>query len=95
MIINLYQQQAQKFQQLAEKIIAQPALYLAFDSVADFYAASYLAEFPKGSRYFATGSDDGAEQFYARIEYVTPSQVYFLNITKTEQTTAQFGVMSR
>ena len=41
MIIDLREQQLLKFEQIAQKIMAQPETYLNFDSVADFYQATW------------------------------------------------------
>ena len=49
MLIDFIALQKQKFQLLAEKIIAQPEQYLNFDSVSDFYKAEWLNEFPNGT----------------------------------------------
>jgi hypothetical protein len=69
MLINMKEMQLQKFEQLAEKIMAEPEKYCIFDSVSDFYKASWLNDFPKGTTWSATGLDNGADEFYAQIEY--------------------------
>ena len=69
MLIDLIAMQKQKFQQLAEKIIAKPEQYLNFDSVSDFYKAAWLNEFPNGTTWTVTGLDDGADEFDICIEY--------------------------
>lgn len=69
MLIDLIAMQKQKFQQLADKIKAQPECYLNFDSLADFYHAAWLNYFPKGTTWTVTGLDDGADEFDIRIEY--------------------------
>lgn len=86
MIIDFQQQQLHKFDLLAEKIVAQPMLFLQFDSVADFYQASWLSEFPQGTHYACTGLDDGAEQFDAVICYKNRR----LSIACYEQITVKF-----
>lgn len=68
-IIDFKAMQKHNFKVLALKIVQAPEQYLQFDNVADFYQASWLQEFPQGTHYCATGLDDGAEAFYARIEY--------------------------
>lgn len=68
-LLNLENFKQQKFDQMAAKIMADPETYLAFDTVSDFYKAIWLDEFPQGTTWSATGLDDGAEQFYAVIEY--------------------------
>lgn len=69
MLIDFDQAKQQQFIQVAHKIMAKPEVYVQFDSVADFYAAPWLTEFPVGTMWQATGLDDGAEQFYAQIYY--------------------------
>jgi len=69
MIINFVQIQKQKFEELVEKIMAQPEQYLDFDSVSDFYKAPWLDHFPQGTRWSTSGLDDGAEEFCIQIKY--------------------------
>ena len=75
----------QEFDQMAAKIMDDPDSYLAFDSVSDFYKARWLDEFPQGTTWSATGLDDGAERFYAIIEYGN----HYLYISRTEQETVK------
>ena len=69
MIIDFVQIQKQKFEELVEKIMAQPEQYLDFDSVSDFYKAPWLDQFPQGTRWSTSGLDDGAEEFCIQIKY--------------------------
>ena len=69
MIIDFVQIQKQKFEELVEKIMAQPEQYLDFDSVSDFYKAPWLDHFPQGTRWSTSGLDDGAEEFCIQIKY--------------------------
>lgn len=69
MLIDLIVTQTKKFQQLAEKIKVHPEYYLRFDSVSDFYKATWLDDFPKGTTWTVTGLDDGADEFDICIEY--------------------------
>ena len=69
MILDFDQHKKDQFYAVALKLQEHPELYLNFDSVADFYQAEFLNEFPKGTVWTATGLDDGAEQFYAKIEF--------------------------
>lgn len=69
MILDFDQYKTDQFYAIALKIQANPECYLNFDSVADFYQAEFLTEFPKGTLWTATGLDNGAEQFYAKIEF--------------------------
>ena len=69
MILDFDQHKKDQFYALALKLQEYPELYLNFDSVADFYQAEFLTEFPKGTVWTVTGLDDGAEQFYAKIEF--------------------------
>ncbi|MCM1958463.1 hypothetical protein [Acinetobacter modestus] len=88
MLLSLEAFKQQKFDQLAAKIMADPESYLAFDSVSDFYKAEWLDEFPQGTTWSATGLDDGAEQFYAVIEYGN----HYLYISRTERVTVKLGI---
>lgn len=69
MLIDFHEAQLRKFLQLAHKIEAEPSLYVQFDSVSDFYKATWLRDFPQGTVYYASGLDDGAEEFDAVIQY--------------------------
>lgn len=87
MLIELDQYKKQKFRQVAEKIMAAPQFYLAFDSVSDFYKASWLDQFPQGTIWLATGLDNGAEEFMAIISY----RELYLKIICNDQPSAQLG----
>jgi hypothetical protein len=69
MIIDFKEMQARKFDTVVEKIQNSPEKYLNFESVSDFYKAPWLNEFPQGTTWSCSGLDDGAEHFYAVIEY--------------------------
>jgi len=69
MILNLVIYKQQQFDAMAQKIMAEPAKYIDFNSVSDFYNAAWLNGFPQGSQISATGLDDGAEEFYAIIQF--------------------------
>ena len=69
MLIDFNAVQLQKFDVLAQRILDHPEDYVHFDSIADFYNAAWLDDFPKGTAWTCTGLDDGAEQFYAVIRY--------------------------
>ncbi|MFC6052865.1 hypothetical protein A6M14_02470 [Acinetobacter sp. Ac_877] len=85
MILDFDQFKKEQFLAVASKIKASPHLYLNFDTVADFYQAHFLDEFPRGTTLSATGLDDGAEQFYAVIEFkdlvIKISKTDFVEIT--------------
>lgn len=70
MLIDFSQQQRAKFEQVAFGLQQAAAEGLHFDSVADFYQSGWLEQFPAGIRWSVAGLDDGAEQFYARIDYL-------------------------
>lgn len=104
MIIDLQEQQLLKFEQVAQQLMAAPERYLNFDSVADFYQAPWLDAFPKGTTYFASGLDDGAEHFDARIEFrvyrqaghttdVRPCYGRYLMISSTETVEVKLGII--
>ncbi|MDA3556300.1 hypothetical protein MKL42_02045 [Acinetobacter sp. AOR15_HL] len=69
MILNLVIYKLQQFDVMAQKIIAEPAKYIDFNSVSDFYNAEWLKDFPQGTQVSATGLDDGAEEFYAVVQF--------------------------
>ncbi|RZG74228.1 hypothetical protein EXU29_05035 [Acinetobacter wuhouensis] len=69
MMINFIQIQKQKFEVLVNKIMAQPKQYVDFDSVSNFYQATWLNEFPQGTTWAVSGLDDGADEFYIQIQY--------------------------
>ena len=88
MLIDFVQHQLKQFDEMASRIQAAPEDYINFDSVSDFYKAEWLKDFPKGSIWTATGLDDGAEQFYAIIEY----RNHFLSISCCEKIEIRCGV---
>ncbi|MBR7718034.1 hypothetical protein [Acinetobacter nosocomialis] len=69
MILNLVIYKQQQFDAMAQKIMAEPAKYIDFNSVSDFYKAAWLKDFPQGTQVSATGLDDGAEEFYAVVQF--------------------------
>ncbi|MBN6539766.1 hypothetical protein [Acinetobacter pittii] len=69
MLLSLEVYKQQQFDQMATKIMAEPKQYCEFNSVSDFYNAAWLKKFPQGSQISATGLDDGAEEFYAIIQF--------------------------
>ncbi|CAB1216084.1 hypothetical protein [Acinetobacter bouvetii] len=88
MLIDFIQHQIKQFDDLASRIQAEPEKYIHFDSVSDFYKAEWLKDFPNGTTWTTTGLDDGAEQFYALIEY----RNHFLSISCTEQIEIRCGI---
>ena len=87
MILDFEQFKRQKFKDIAIKIREFPNQYLDFETVADFYQASFLSDFPQGTIWTATGLDDGAEQFYAIIEY----KDLYIKINKDKNVEVKFG----
>ncbi|KQF43163.1 hypothetical protein APC05_29400, partial [Acinetobacter pittii] len=69
MLLSLEVYKQQQFDLIAAKIMAKPKQYCEFNSVSDFYNAAWLKKFPQGSQISATGLDDGAEEFYAVIQF--------------------------
>ncbi len=69
MIIDFVQIQKQKFEVFANKIMAEPTRYVDFESISDFYKVTWLNHFPKGTTWYVSGLDDGADDFYIQIEY--------------------------
>ncbi|AWL29671.1 hypothetical protein DJ533_14385 [Acinetobacter defluvii] len=85
MLIDFISIQKNKFQILAKKIQAQPERFIDFDSVSDFYKATWLNDFPTGTTWAVTGLDNGADEFdilieyrdlYLRIECTQPIKIY-------------------
>jgi hypothetical protein len=69
MLLSLDGYKQQQFDQIAAKIMAEPEKYIDFNSVSDFYNAEWLKDFPQGTQVSATGLDDGAEEFYAVVQF--------------------------
>ena len=67
MLIDFYQDKIRQFLTCCERLMQCEDLQLY--SVADFYAASWLKDFPQGTIWRTSGLDDGAEEFYAVIEF--------------------------
>ena len=61
--------QLQKFYLFVRKLISTPEDYIQFESVSDFYKASWLNDFPQGTTWTVSGLDDGAEEFCILITY--------------------------
>lgn len=88
MIIDFIQIQKYKFDELVNKIVAAPEIYLNFDSVSDFYKSKWLHEFPQGTTWGVSGLDDGAEQFCIHIEY----KDHFLFIDVQDPIQMRYGI---
>ena len=86
MIIDFKQMQLKKFDDLARTIEAMPEAYIQFDSVSDFYKVAWLADFPKGTQWFCSGLDDGAENFDVLIQY----DQHQLKVSVGDQLTVQW-----
>ncbi|MBJ9722437.1 hypothetical protein I5515_11550 [Acinetobacter calcoaceticus] len=84
MILNLVLYKQQQFDAMAKKIMAEPEKYIDFNSVSDFYSAVWLKEFPKGTTVSTTGLDDGAEEFYAIVQF--KEQCLKFDITENHST---------
>ncbi|QIC79560.1 hypothetical protein FSC02_10700 [Acinetobacter indicus] len=87
MLIDFRQQQQARFEQVAQRLQQAAAEGLHFDSVADFYQSGWLEQFPAGIRWSVTGLDDGAEQFYAWIDYLD----CFVRIDAGEMLRIEYG----
>ena len=61
--------QLHKFDVLVRKLISAPEDYIQFESVSDFYKASWLNDFPQGTTWTVSGLDDGADEFCILITY--------------------------
>lgn len=91
MILNLVIYKQQQFDAMAQKIIAEPEKYIDFNSVSDFYKAAWFKEFPQGTQVSATGLDDGAEEFYAVVQF---KQQYLKFDIKENHSTLSFQNMN-
>ena len=91
MIIDFKEVQAKKFDTVVEKIQNSPESHLNFESVSDFYKASWLNDFPQGTTWVCSGLDDGAEHFYAIIEYYNRR----LKINCLEEITMDFDIIAK
>lgn len=89
MIIDFKEMQARKFDELAKRIQDNPEAYICFDSVSDFYKVQWLNDFPQGTTWACTGLDDGAEHFYAVIEFHNRR----LNINCLEKINISFSII--
>ena len=88
-LIHFKQAQLAQFDHLAQNILSNPERYLQFDSIADFYQAQWLDDFPQGTTWYATGLDDGAEHFYAKIEFCG----HYLTLYSRDIYAAEFGIL--
>ena len=79
-LIHFKQAQLAQFDHLAQNILSNPERYLQFDSIADFYQAQWLDDFPQGTTWYATGLDDGAEHFDIRLACF--ERVVFIHIAE-------------
>lgn len=68
-LIDFNESKLAQFDDLANKLLESELKYFDFESVSDFYKSSWLMNFPLGTVWYCTGLDDGAEEFYAVIEY--------------------------
>lgn len=91
MILNLVIYKQQQFDAMAQKIMAEPAKYIDFNSVSDFYKVAWLKDFPQGTQVSATGLDDGAEEFYGVVQF---KQQYLKFDIKENHSTLSFQDMN-
>ncbi|EKU40452.1 MULTISPECIES: hypothetical protein [Acinetobacter] len=91
MLLSLDVYKQQQFDLIAAKIMAEPKQYCEFSSVSDFYNAEWLKDFPQGSQVSATGLDDGAEEFYAIVQF---KQQYLKFDIKENHSTLIFNDMN-
>ncbi|RKG29900.1 hypothetical protein [Acinetobacter tianfuensis] len=69
MLIDFLTEQQKQFDRAAQAVLSSAERYLCFDSIADVYAAPWLANFPKAAQLSVSGLDDGAEQFCIRVQF--------------------------
>ncbi len=91
MILNLVIYKQQQFDAVAQKIMAEPTKYIDFNSVSDFYKVAWIKDFPQGTQVSATGLDDGAEEFYAVVQF---KQQYLKFDIKENYSTLSFQDMN-
>lgn len=91
MLLSLDAYKQQQFDQIAAKIMAEPKQYCEFSSVSDFYNVAWLKDFPQDSQISATGLDDGAEEFYAVVQF---KQQYLKFDIKENHSTLSFQNMN-
>ncbi|EOW6919681.1 hypothetical protein ACWY11_001243 [Acinetobacter baumannii] len=91
MLLSLDTYKQQQFDQIAAKIMGEPEKYIDFNSVSDFYNAAWLKDFPQGTQASATGLDDGAEEFYAVVQF---KQQYLKFDIKENHSTLSFQDMN-
>lgn len=88
MVIDFIEIQKQKFDEIVQKIVAEPQKYVDFDSVSDFYKSVWLDDFPNGTTWSVFGLDDGAEQFDIYIEF----RNHYLSISIQDQIKLSHGI---
>lgn len=76
---------------LLQKLWLSLKKYIDFNSVSDFYNAAWLKDFPQGTQVSATGLDDGAEEFYAVVQF---KQQYLKFDIKENHSTLSFQNMN-
>ena len=67
MLIDLVAYQRQCFLNIIDKVKQSPETYLNFEDIADVYHAKWLQTLPPMCRWYVSGLDDGAEEFYISI----------------------------
>lgn len=88
MIIDFMQIQKLKFDELAQKIMAEPQRFIDFESVSDFYKADWLEALPKGTTWAVSGLDNGSDDFYIYLEF----KDRFLSIEVNDKINVKYGV---
>lgn len=67
MIISFIETQRQEFNRILSFLKKSPELYLNFEDVADVYQSQWIRDLPSMCKWYVSGLDDGAEQFYLSI----------------------------
>lgn len=67
MLIDFWQVQQKKFEQIIAQVQADPQQYLDFESVADVYQAQWIKNLPACCQWYVSGLDDGGADFVVSI----------------------------
>lgn len=87
MMIDFKQVQLNQFDAVIARLFATPKHDLNFDSVSDFYQATWLNDLPKSAVWNVSGLDDGAEAFDVRLSCF--ERVVFIHIA--DEIVIQYG----
>ena len=72
-LISFVEAQRHKFHQIIALVKDNPELYLNFETIADVYQAQWLKQLPPMCKWYVSGLDDGAEEFFISIYFADES----------------------